>query len=92
MLLFVPSFPYLTDRIGNYEELVPYFNLWWNVNIEKGFLEIISIEHDGLSDDAPIIEKGKDGNIKKPVVVDPLNGSGQFMIASQMELFPDENK
>ncbi|WP_353056258.1 hypothetical protein [Priestia koreensis] len=64
----VPSFPYLTDRIGNYEELVPYFNLWWNVNIEKGFLEIISIEHDGLGDDAPIIEKGKDGNIKNQLL------------------------
>ncbi|WP_434813158.1 hypothetical protein ACRV5I_00090 [Bacillus halotolerans] len=94
-VLIVPTrkmYPYLTDRIGNYEELVPYFNLWRNVNIEKGFLEIISIEHDGLRDDAPIIKKGKDGNAKKPVVVDPSNGSGKFMIASQMELLPDENK
>lgn len=36
--LIVPTrkmFPYLTDSIGNYEELAPYFKLWRNVDVEK---------------------------------------------------------
>ncbi|MCI2257229.1 hypothetical protein L2D08_23235 [Domibacillus sp. PGB-M46] len=93
-ILIVPTkrmYPYLTDRIGNYEELKPYFTLWQSLKIDKGFLEIIPIEHDGLHDDAPILKKGKDGNAKKPVVVDPSNGSGHT--ANQMQLFLlDENK
>lgn len=48
-----------------------------------GFLEILSIEQDGLREDAPIIIKGTDGNARKPSIVDPSNGSGQFSIASQ---------
>lgn len=71
-VLIVPTrkmYPYLTDRIGNYEELIPYFNLWKNVNVEKGYLEIIPIEHDGLSTSAPIIPKGTDGRAKKPLSI-----------------------
>ncbi|MED1205605.1 hypothetical protein [Heyndrickxia acidicola] len=92
-ILIVPTrkmYPYLTDRIGNYEELVPYFNLWKNVNVKKGYLEIIAIEHDGLNKLAPIIPKGTDGNAKKPVVTDPLSGSGHFI--TQMQLSLDQNK
>lgn len=63
--LVVPTkkmYPYLTDRIGNFEELAPYFKLWKNVNIKRGYLEIIAIEHDGLDESAPVIPKGNDGN------------------------------
>ncbi|MEK6189967.1 MAG: hypothetical protein N2A99_03135 [Carnobacterium alterfunditum] len=66
--LIVPTrkmYPYLTDRIGNYEELAPYFKLWRNVNIKRGYLEIIAIEHDGLDKLAPFFPKGKDGNAIK---------------------------
>ncbi|AGA21677.1 MULTISPECIES: Putative BamHI-like type II restriction endonuclease [Bacillus] len=68
-ILIVPTrkmYPYLTDRIGNYDELLPYFNLWKNVDVDKGYLEIIPIEHDDLCELAPIIPKGTDGNAKKP--------------------------
>ncbi|MEH1916386.1 restriction endonuclease [Nostoc sp.] len=49
--LVLPSrklYPYLTDRIGNYEELEPYFDVWRAVQIQEGFLAIFVIEHDRL--------------------------------------------
>jgi len=52
---------YLTDRIGNVEELTPYFPLWQNVNVSDGVLEIIVIEHDDESYAVPKIPKGTDG-------------------------------
>lgn len=52
---------YLTDRIGNIEELQPYFPLWENVNVSEGVLEIIVIEHDAESFAVPRIPKGTDG-------------------------------
>ena len=67
-ILVVPNrrmYSYLTDRIGNYEELKPYFDLWRSIGIGRGYLEVIAIEHDGLSDEAPIIEKGRDGRAAK---------------------------
>lgn len=50
---------YLTDRIGNYEELVPYFPLWRAVGqvVDEGLLAVIGIEHDALSWDVPKIPK-----------------------------------
>jgi len=56
---------YLTDRIGNYEEIAPYFPMYRKLQIEDGFIGIIAIQHDGESDHAPIIPKGKDGNAPK---------------------------
>ncbi|GAB4214195.1 MAG: hypothetical protein OHK0022_52380 [Roseiflexaceae bacterium] len=52
---------YLTDRIGNYEELAPYFPIWRNMTIPQGFIMVIAIEHDGISSSAPLIPKGTDG-------------------------------
>lgn len=49
--LVLPSqklYPYLTDRIGNYEELEPYFDVWRAVQLTEGFLAIFVIEHDHL--------------------------------------------
>ncbi len=55
---------YLTDRIGNYEEIEPYFQLWQNIGIKKGVLGIIGVDYDGINDEVPLIPKGKDGNSK----------------------------
>lgn len=63
-VLVLPSrklYPYLTDRIGNYEELEPYFDIWRAVRIEEGFLAIFVIEHDRLDENVPKITKGTDG-------------------------------
>lgn len=62
--LVLPSrkiYPYLTDRIGNYEELEPYFDVWRAVKIEEGFLAIFVIEHDQTDSNVPTLTKGTDG-------------------------------
>jgi len=56
---------YLTDRVGNYEELEPYFPLYSNLNIDFGHIEVIGVEHDRISESVILIPKGKDGNAKK---------------------------
>lgn len=63
-VLVVPSrsfYIYLTDRIGNYSELLPYLHLWKSLPIDEGVLEIVVIEHDATSTAVPRIPKGKDG-------------------------------
>ena len=62
--LVLPSrklYPYLTDRIGNYEELEPYFDVWRAVSIKDGFLAVFVIEHDQIDSNVPKISKGTDG-------------------------------
>ena len=63
-ILILPSrnmYHYLTDRIGNYAEIEPYFPVWQNLTIEDGVLVVIEIEHDAESLDVPPIKKGTDG-------------------------------
>ncbi|MEY4118090.1 MAG: Type-2 restriction enzyme BamHI [Planctomycetota bacterium] len=63
-VLVVPSkrlAAFLTDRIGNFEELRPYFSLWSSVPISQGFLGIMVVEHDAESRTVPRIRKGTDG-------------------------------
>jgi hypothetical protein len=63
-VLVVPSrklYMYLTDRIGNIQEIKPYFALWRSVPIREGVLEIVVIEQDATSKDVPRIPKGTDG-------------------------------
>lgn len=63
-VLIVPSkrlYKFLTDRVGNVEELRPYFPLWKATPSEAGLLEIIVVEHDAESTNAPFIPKGTDG-------------------------------
>ncbi len=64
-ILVVPSrklYVYLTDRIGNFEELAPYLNLWRSVPYPDGaVLEIVVIEQDAESLKVPRIPKGTDG-------------------------------
>lgn len=62
--LVVPSrklYVYLTDRIGNIQELEPYFGLWQSVPCKSGVLEIVVIEQDAESYDVPRIPKGTNG-------------------------------
>lgn len=54
-------YQYLTDRVGNLEELEPYFPLWKALQCEEGILAIIAVEHDETSLDVPRIRKGTDG-------------------------------
>lgn len=62
--LIVPSrkfYKFLTDRIGNFDELEPYLDLWRSLPCEEGVLEIVEVEHDAESFDVPRIPKGTDG-------------------------------
>jgi hypothetical protein len=63
-VLILPSrnmYQYLTDRIGNYSEIEPYFPVWRNLLVRDGVLGVIEIEHDAVSTDIPVIKKGTDG-------------------------------
>jgi len=56
---------YLTDRIGNYEEIEPYFPLYQNIQVKEGMIGVISVDYDSVSEGSPLIPKGKDGNANK---------------------------
>jgi hypothetical protein len=63
-ILILPTremYKYLTDRVGNYPEIEPYFPLWSSLGIDEGLLGVIAIEHDAVSKSAPRIPKGTDG-------------------------------
>jgi len=62
--LIVPTramYQYLTDRVGNFAELEPYFPLWRSLKTSDGLLVVIAIEHDAVSKAVPRIPKGTDG-------------------------------
>ncbi len=66
--LVVPSrrlYKWLTDRIGNFQELQPYLELWKSIPSENGVLEIVVIEQDDESLDVPRIPKGTDGRARR---------------------------
>jgi hypothetical protein len=63
-ILILPTrsmYYYLTDRVGNFKELEPYFPVWSAIPIQEGILGVIAIEHDRVSWDVPRIPKGTDG-------------------------------
>jgi hypothetical protein len=63
-ILVLPSrdmYQYLTDRIGNFAEIEPYFPVWKNLRMQEGVLAVIEVEHDALSTEVPTIGKGTDG-------------------------------
>jgi hypothetical protein len=63
-ILVLPSrimYKYLTDRVGNYEELEPYFPVWENVNVAEGVVAVIEIQHDRVSVSSRRIPKGTNG-------------------------------
>jgi len=55
--------PFLTDRIGNATELIPYHPLWrlWSQNPGFEYLAIVTVEHDLVSRSVPRIPKMTDG-------------------------------
>ncbi len=62
--LVVPSrklYKFLTDRIGNFDELEPYLDLWKSIPCTDGVLEIVVVEHDAESTSVPRIPKGTAG-------------------------------
>ena len=63
-VLILPSrrmYRYLTDRVGNFSEIEPYFPLWRAIPVREGVLAVIAIEHDAVSLNVPRIQKGTDG-------------------------------
>lgn len=63
-VLILPTrnmYQYLTDRVGNFREIEPYFPLWKALNVNFGLLSILAIEHDAISLNVPRIPKGTDG-------------------------------
>ena len=61
--VIVPSrklYHFLTDRIANYDELIPYLELWKMLPV-SGYLSILVAEHDMVSESSPRIPKGTDG-------------------------------
>jgi hypothetical protein len=63
-VLIVPTrrlYKYLTDRVGNIDELNPYLDLWRCIPCAEGVLEVVVIEHDAESPKVPRISKGTDG-------------------------------
>lgn len=67
-VLILPSrrlAPYLTDRIGNEPELLPYRPLWSEASLAPlSYFGMVVIEHDRTSLDVPRIPKGTDGRAK----------------------------
>jgi hypothetical protein len=59
-ILVVPSralYKFLTDRIGNFDELAPYLDLWRSIPCKSGVLELVVIEHDATDTSVPRIPK-----------------------------------
>jgi len=53
---------FLTDRVGNYEEISPYFPLYNHVQIREGALGVFGVTYDKTSENVIRIPKGQDGN------------------------------
>lgn len=63
-ILILPTramYKYLTDRVGNFPELEPYFPLWRALRVDEGILAVIAVEHDAVNRSVPRIPKGTDG-------------------------------
>lgn len=63
-ILILPSrrmYRFLTDRVGNYQEIAPYFPVWKKLDLKQGYLAVIEIEHDIEDVSVPLIKKGTDG-------------------------------
>ena len=52
---------YLTDRVGNFEEIAPYFEFWGRYPVPDGVLRIYGVTYDELDSSVEHIPKGKDG-------------------------------
>jgi Restriction endonuclease BamHI len=66
-MLILPTralYNYLTDRVGNYREIEPYFPLWRSIKIDEGFFGVMAIEHDTTDKNSPRIKKGTNGRAR----------------------------
>jgi hypothetical protein len=52
---------YLTDRVGNFEEIAPYFEFWSRYPVPDGALRVYGVGHDALDPSVPHIPKGTSG-------------------------------
>jgi hypothetical protein len=52
---------YLTDRVGNFEEIAPYFEFWSRYPVADGALRVYGVDYDQLDPSVPHIPKGRDG-------------------------------
>ncbi|KUZ99078.1 hypothetical protein WI40_11550 [Burkholderia ubonensis] len=52
---------FLTDRIGNFEEMSPYFRWFRSCAHVEGLLAVFAIQHDDEAEDVPLIAKRTDG-------------------------------
>ena len=51
-ILVLPTrklYQYLTDRVGNFAELEPYFDVWRSMMIGNGILCVYAVEYDEIS-------------------------------------------
>lgn len=58
------TYPYLTDRVGNYPELKPYFDIWQKAHypLKQGYLGVIEFEPEHFDNDPQLrLHKGTDG-------------------------------
>jgi hypothetical protein len=62
---------YLTQRIGNFRELAPYFPVYRNLRISGGVLAVFSVSYDRTSKTVALIPKGPDGNSLKRRTIQP---------------------
>ena len=71
--LVLPSrnmYEYLTDRVGNFQEIESYFPIWEDLSYafrahnQNAVIKVFEIEHDGLSTDVSPIPKGTDGRAR----------------------------
>lgn len=53
---------YLTQRIGNYRELAPYFPVYRHLKAVQGLISVFAVTFDQTSSKAALIPKGMDGN------------------------------
>lgn len=63
-ILVLPTrslYEYLTDRVGNSRELLPYFPIYQHIVLPPCVLIVIEVEHDATSASVPSITKGTDG-------------------------------
>lgn len=58
-------YKFLTQRIGNYRELAPYFPVYRNLRVNRGVLAVFAVTFDATSKTTLRIPKGMDGNSLK---------------------------
>ena len=56
---------YLTERVGNFEELSPYFEFWGRYPVPEGILRIYGVTFDELNPEGPYIPKRTDGRARR---------------------------